>query len=373
MRCVALRRHICSSLRMPSLDIPRTNQPWVHSPFFEEELAQRTCTPAQREQAIQFNRDGFLVIRGLADDELVERIRDETAPLFETEAAERDRRIQDAWRLGATGVGELAAHPAVLELLECLYDRPAIPFQTLTFRQGSQQRGHADSMHFSALPPKYMCGVWVALEDVDASNGPLFYHPGSHLLPELSPADLAQTVDEPRYDLYEEYQAALMGKLGNAPIELHAKKGDALLWSSNIVHGGRPIRDAGSTRWSQVTHYYFEGGIYYTPIFSDIIAGELVLKEIIDIRTGARVPHRFNDREVQPVRLQNGRYHLGMDDGCLPLDLLAARARVAELESEVATLRASRAYRVGNSVLEPTRRIGAMVRSRRAGLKASSL
>jgi ectoine hydroxylase-related dioxygenase (phytanoyl-CoA dioxygenase family) len=29
-----------------------------------------------------------------------------------------------------------------------------------------------------------MCGVWVALEDVDAGNGPLFYYPGSQRLPD---------------------------------------------------------------------------------------------------------------------------------------------------------------------------------------------
>jgi len=25
-----------------------------------------------------------------------------------------------------------------------------------------------------------MCGVWLALEDIDADNGPLIYYPGSH-------------------------------------------------------------------------------------------------------------------------------------------------------------------------------------------------
>jgi ectoine hydroxylase-related dioxygenase (phytanoyl-CoA dioxygenase family) len=28
-----------------------------------------------------------------------------------------------------------------------------------------------------------MVGVWVALEDIDSSNGPLIYYPGSHRLP----------------------------------------------------------------------------------------------------------------------------------------------------------------------------------------------
>ena len=33
------------------------------------------------------------------------------------------------------------------------------------------------------MPEGFMCGVWVALEDMDMDNGPLVYYPGSHQLP----------------------------------------------------------------------------------------------------------------------------------------------------------------------------------------------
>ena len=33
------------------------------------------------------------------------------------------------------------------------------------------------------MPEGFMCGVWVALEDMDMENGPLVYYPGSHKLP----------------------------------------------------------------------------------------------------------------------------------------------------------------------------------------------
>ena len=46
------------------------------------------------------------------------------------------------------------------------------------------------------------------------------------------------------------------------------KKGQALLWSSNLLHGGSPMQDPQSTRKSQVTHYYFEGCRYWTPMLS---------------------------------------------------------------------------------------------------------
>ena len=52
---------------------------------------------------------------------------------------------------------------------------------------------------------------------------------------------------------------------------LNVKKGTAFLWAGNLIHGGTPIsEDSDLTRWSQATHYYFEGcEHYYCPMFSD--------------------------------------------------------------------------------------------------------
>lgn len=86
--------------------------------------------------------------------------------------------------------------------------------------------------------------------------------------------------------------------LGIEPVEFHARRGDALLWTSNIVHGGRPVLDEGRTRWSQVTHYYFEDSVYYTPVFSDFVSGELLLKDVVDLTTLEPVPHRYGGRPV---------------------------------------------------------------------------
>ena len=34
------------------------------------------------------------------------------------------------------------------------------------------------------------------------------------------------------------------------------KRGQALIWAANLLHGGDPIGDPQSTRYSQVTHHY---------------------------------------------------------------------------------------------------------------------
>ncbi len=50
-----------------------------------------------------------------------------------------------------------------------------------------------------------MCGVWVALEDIDMDCGPLVYYPGSHKLPEVTLTDIGVTADASNYPKYEDY------------------------------------------------------------------------------------------------------------------------------------------------------------------------
>ena len=45
------------------------------------------------------------------------------------------------------------------------------------------------------------------------------------------------------------------------------RKGEALIWASNLLHGGMPHVDKDRTRHSEVTHYLFEGSTAYrTPM-----------------------------------------------------------------------------------------------------------
>ena len=97
-------------------------------------------------------------------------------------------RIQDLWQY-SDSVKELACHPKIMDTLKMLYEREPVPFQTLNFKVGTQQKAHSDTLHFSSLPARYMCGVWVALEDITEDNGPLFYYPGSHRNPEYNFSD----------------------------------------------------------------------------------------------------------------------------------------------------------------------------------------
>jgi hypothetical protein len=341
--------------------------PWVEGPWFERELAERSLPDDVQALARSLHVDGYAVLPGLIGADLIARIQDDLVqPL-----AGRNR-LQDAWRT-SDAVRELAVMPAVLDVLRALYGREPIPFQTLNFEVGTQQEAHSDTVHFSSLPSRFMCGVWVALEDTDAGNGPLFYHPGSHRLPDptFQRFGLAPSLGD--YDAYALSQREMMEAQGIDQVEYHARAGDALIWSANLVHGGRPITEPGRSRWSQVTHYFFDGCVHVTPMFSEPDLGEwFVRSSMTNIATGEPVEQSLNGQPVHLEDLGNGRsrVHRGAKTvpfaGELVADLDAENARLrAEVETlrhqaavagqELAAVRGSRALRVGRLATAPAR------------------
>jgi len=85
-------------------------------------------------------------------------------------------------------------------------------------------------------------------------------------------------------------------------VEICAKKGTALVWAANLMHGGSPIRDPRRTRHTQVTHYFFDDCLWWSPGSSDTMIGEPYLREVIDISTGRFVTPRFHGRPVDLSR-----------------------------------------------------------------------
>jgi hypothetical protein len=58
-----------------------------------------------------------------------------------------------------------------------------------------------------------------------------------------------------------------------------------------------------------VTHYYFEGCLYYTPLLSDPAIGKMFTRRSVDVGTGAVIPQYYNGRLVEnpgewPPRLE---------------------------------------------------------------------
>lgn len=285
------------------------NLPWVESPFFDDLQLQKDLTPQQREQATQFSREGFLLLPQSVSHTLIDQTLQEIGGEYPASVGESPTRHQDLWKKYNT-VRKLASQPQLLDVLRMLYDREPIPFQTLNFKFGTQQRAHSDTIHFSSVPARFMCGVWVALEDTTAENGPLFYYPRSHRQEEFNYFDIGIEAegDYAEYPRYEDFIEEFMDAKGYERREIHMKKGDVLIWSSNLIHGGMPIKGGNVSRWSQVTHYYFEGCMYYSPRFSDMFAKNLNLRHVVNIATGEVVQHSENGKPIETINTGNFKY-----------------------------------------------------------------
>jgi hypothetical protein len=91
---------------------------------------------------------------------------------------------------------------------------------------------------------------------------------------------------------------ALCDVHGAQPDVFLARKGQVLIWCANLLHGGTPQHDPRLTRWSQVTHYYFDDCIYYTPAFSDEATGQLQLRSVRAISDGVTRPNVYLGEKI---------------------------------------------------------------------------
>lgn len=227
--------------------------------------------PLSSKQIQHFADQGFLIFDPQIDEDTIENLKRSIYPYYSEQFRENPtspERIQDAWKF-IEEVREIAVSDVVKGALKQLFGRRAKPFQTLNFPVGTTQRPHSDTIHFNASPKGFMCGVWVALEDIDASNGPLVYYPGSHQLREYTMQDFNL---KPSYDDYHLYEGQIEKLIQRENLQAQyglVKKGQAIIWHANLIHGGAAQVDPQRSRHSQVTHYYFSGCRYYTPMESE--------------------------------------------------------------------------------------------------------
>jgi len=284
--------------------------PLVESPLFHAQKEAMGLTVEEERIAISLHEKGYAVLDfpDLDLDARIERMKANLSPRYGLDPDKPDsvkligeRRIQDAWTFDED-VRAIAANQNILALLGKLYGRSAFPFQTLNFPVGTQQEGHSDSVHFSSLPERFMCGVWLAMEDIGPEAGPLFYYPGSHRWPTMTNALIGRrgygNALNSAQDPYGSAWRALCDAHGVEREVFLPRKGQALIWCANLLHGGSQQMDPCRTRWSQVTHYYFDDCIYYTPAFSDETLGHLKIRQPVSISDGLPKPNCYMGKEV---------------------------------------------------------------------------
>ena len=235
-------------------------------------------TAEDAEQFRRWVRDGYVVFEGAVAPELVDRLRGEIDATWERgdprvalEVFEDDQRrlprLAPRYRdvphkvLDYHAVSPVARDvqfaPAVRRFLGLLFERPPLAFQSLLFRWGSEQDMHQDSAYVVLRSPMELVGCWIALEDVQPGSGELQYYVGSHRIPEYLWLDRARSRPYEFEDLsdFTRHVREESERLG-CPLErFRPRRGDALLWHADLVHGGARRKDPELTRWSLVTHF----------------------------------------------------------------------------------------------------------------------
>jgi hypothetical protein len=278
---------------------PLPGIPSVESPFFSKIFSDPSVSEDVRRVATQLRDNGFAVIDFPDDDfdHVAEAIKANLHDKYDwANWGDGSLRLMNAWEFDQN-VRRIATNEKVINLLSQIFGRQAWPFQTLNFPVGTQQPPHSDSVHFSSVPERFMCGVWTALEDIDEDAGPLVYYPGSHKWPIYSMEHIGvcalnaqRTI---RQDAFEPAWQALVEQHGVEPHIFRAKKGQSLIWLANLLHGGISHKDRSKTRWSQVTHYFFNGCAYWIPMHSDPFYGNIVFREFRNVVTGEMVKNEY--------------------------------------------------------------------------------
>ena len=249
--------------------------PWLDRPDALERLEEhadfRKMDAAMQAQVRRFVRDGYLILEqfyGPSDTEALNAEVDRLLGAGKAGFNYTGRKIFNLHEQSGLANDHFFRNQRLLDLLSFLLGKPVVPFQSLSFVQGSEQRAHSDSIHMTTEPPGYLIATWTALEDCTEDGGPLFYYPGSHRLPYIMTPDYDSgntrfTIGGNSNRRYEDRMEALIREHQMKKKLLLARRGDVLIWHANLLHGVSAIARPGATRRSIVCHYFAEGVLCY--------------------------------------------------------------------------------------------------------------
>ena len=269
---------------MATVEFAPDTLPWVDRDSFPQEadrrVAAKTLSADDLAQLMRWRHEGYLALPGAIEAQLVDDLLAEYEQAWEerpdlkvlvegqgvqsfakvaprSEITHHHFRVMDFQDV-SQAARRVMFHPTVIRHLRLIFDQTPVAMQSLVFEYGSEQGIHQDYPLVQAQNLSHLIGVWVALEDVTADNGPLFYYPGSHRLPKFDWGDgsLAFTSeDDSQVEDFEAHLAAANEQAGLERQTFHARKGDVFFWHAALVHGGSAATDRELSRKSLVAHF----------------------------------------------------------------------------------------------------------------------
>jgi len=226
------------------------------------------------EQKQQFERDGFLAIRGLFSAAEIEEIRGtfmemakdgpvpglsdvpkarEGVPVSSNDPLLRYPRMMHPHKHPDKPVGPLAMRymrdPRLRPILAELFGESPYAVQSMFYFKPPGARGqdlHQDNFYLRVKPGTCMA-AWVAVDDADAGNG------GMMCVPETATLDVAcpEKADPALFFTTEHVEPPP----GLEPQMMELKAGDVLFFNGSVIHGSTPNTSPDRFRRSLIFHY----------------------------------------------------------------------------------------------------------------------
>ncbi|MGW3951877.1 phytanoyl-CoA dioxygenase family protein [Streptomyces sp. NPDC004752] len=172
---------------------------------------------------------------------------------------------------------ELMLDSRILDVVQVLIG-PALGAQSMFYFKPPGARGqalHQDNTSLRA-DPETCLAAWIAIDDVDATNGGLAVVPGSHktelLCPE--PANLTESFTSVEVPVPE----------GLSRVQTKMRAGDVLFFHGSVIHGSRPNSTQDRFRRALIFHYIPEDSVEIAAFYNPLVRPdrrETVLPEAI--------------------------------------------------------------------------------------------
>jgi hypothetical protein len=239
----------------------------------------------------QWRRDGVLVFPKLLDDGILDEYTAERSKLPKDRAQRSN--FWAGWHyatpyMHCEALRVLALHPNIWHKINALIGEPMGLHLALTGFVSTERAWHQDTYLNPDYLWSYYLAVWIALDDVDPDSGPFEFVPGSHLWPALRRERLFRYMT-PALQQNEAWPSATqnaVGEICEREIERRGartarfipKKGDVLVWHSNLMHRGSLPKNPALERRALICHYsaitrrfdmpriqrdYETGGLYF--------------------------------------------------------------------------------------------------------------
>lgn len=215
-----------------------------------------------------FVEHGYMVIENLLDDALIDRVNkeidDAVARKYQGYENGSSQRLE-LLHLHYEGIRKLWLDSRHLRFANLVFNAQARPCQTLTYVYGSQQDAHQDTVHLTPFPAGYMCGTWIALQDVVADSGELIVYPGSHREKRVRLRETGCAKVNGNWDEFLRTVGAQWAGMieRHKPTVYRPKKGTVLIWHENLLHAGSVRKDQSLERRSIVIHSFADGAVVY--------------------------------------------------------------------------------------------------------------